>query len=279
MERVGPSVETTTIIDEHTWKPASATSLREECAHLLSVASSNAGTSSTVMYRGHRDSAWVLNSTFARWALNHLAASARENYFELSRHFLRHFGDVYGPSDELRKAASQNEGLDEWFELMKRIQQHNESQEFVGVSSIGTNLMDWSMNLDVALAFASLEPSIQGAVYLFDAQAAGQILIQQPYRKVLDRWKATSDAGEMHGNPLLFCPPRQLDDARANRQAARYLAQIDLRVPLDVIWAQYEREHPEAGRIWHKLLIDADIKAALANELAAKGLDQTSLMA
>ncbi|GMV29759.1 MAG: hypothetical protein AMXMBFR59_18840 [Rhodanobacteraceae bacterium] len=172
-----------------------------------------------------------------------------------------------------------NKGLDEWFELMKRIQQHNENQEFEGVSEIGTNLMDWSLDLDVALTFASLEQSIQGAVYLFDAQAAGQILIQQPYRQVLDRWKATVEAGKMHGNPLLFCPPRQLDDARANRQAARYLAQIDLRLPVDVIWAQYEHEQPGSGRIWQKLLIDADLKAALASELAGKGLDQASLMA
>ena len=36
---------------------------------------------------------------------------------------------------------------------MKRIQQHNEDQEFEGVNAIGTNLMDWSMNLDVALSF------------------------------------------------------------------------------------------------------------------------------
>lgn len=279
MKRVGPSAATTTVIDEHTWKPTSAASLSEECAHLLSVASRNAGASPTMLYRGHRDSAWALNSTFARWAENQLGASTREDYFELPRYFLRDFGDVYGPSDQLRRVASMNKGLDEWFELMKRIQQHNENQEFEGVSEIGTNLMDWSLDLDVALTFASLEQSIQGAVYLFDAQAAGQILIQQPYRQVLDRWKATVEAGKMHGNPLLFCPPRQLDDARANRQAARYLAQIDLRLPVDVIWAQYEHEQPGSGRIWQKLLIDADLKAALASELAGKGLDQASLMA
>ena len=278
MDRIDPSMRSTTIIDEHTWRPESASSLRDECAHLLAHASREADPAPTVLYRGHRDSTWTLDSTFARWATGRFDTSTRESYFNLARIFLHHFGGAYGPSAELRQAAADHDGVDEWFELMKRIQQHNEDQEFEGVNAIGTNLMDWSINLDVALSFASLESSTDGSVFLFDAQAAGAVLIQQPYRQVLDRWTAALDAEEMHGTPLLFCPRRQLADARANRQAARYLAQIDLRGPVDMIWAKREQERPEGGRIWHQLLISPTVKAELSEELAEKGLNYESLM-
>lgn len=278
MDRIDPSMRSTTIIDEHTWRPDSSSSLRVECAHLHAHASRAADPAPTVLYRGHRDSTWTLDSTFARWATGRFDTSTRESYFDLARLFLDHFGGAYGPSAELCQAAADHDGVDEWFELMKRIQQHNEDQEFDGVNAIGTNLMDWSMNLDVALSFASLQPSADGSVFLFDAQAAGTILIQQPYRQILNRWSAALDAGEMHGTPLLFCPRRQLADARANRQEARYLAQIDLRGPVDMVWAQQEQERPEGGRIWHRLLISPAVKAELREELTQKGLNYESLM-
>lgn len=279
MDRVDPTLSSTVVIDDHTWKPESASALRTECAHLVAHASRAAGPEPTVLYRGHRDSTWTLDSTFARWAIGRFDTSARETFFELSRLFLNHFGAVYGPSEELRRAAAEHHGIDEWFELMKRIQQHNEDHEFEGVGAVGTNLMDWSMDIDVALTFASLEPSIEGALYLFDAQAAGAILIQEPYRNILDRWALAVDAGEMHGYPLLFCPRRQLADERANRQSARYLAQIDLRCPVDVIWAERERNEPRRGRIWQRLLIDPAVKNAIASELAVKGFDLAMMMA
>jgi hypothetical protein len=266
------------VVDEHTWRPASAEALRLECAHLVAHASRLVSDAPTVLYRGQSDSSWKLNSTFARWVERRFDCSTHESYFELARIFLKHFGEAYGPSKDLMDAAAQNEGVDPWFELMKRIQQHNEDGEFKGVDEMGTNLMDWSTNVDVGLCFACSSPDIEGTLYLLDAQSAGRILVHRPYRETLDRWATTVAAKEMHGNPLLFCPRRQIADDRATRQGARYLAQFDLSVPLDAIWLAREARREQPDQIWHRLLLAPSVKEEISKELGARGITSDALM-
>jgi hypothetical protein len=161
---------------------------------------------------------------------------------------------------------------------MKRIQQHNEDGEFKGVDEMGTNLMDWSTNVDVGLCFACSSPDIEGTLYLLDAQSAGRILVHRPYRETLDRWATTVAAKEMHGNPLLFCPRRQIADDRATRQGARYLAQFDLSVPLDAIWLAREARREQPDQIWHRLLLAPSVKEEISKELGARGITSDALM-
>lgn len=118
--------------------------------------------------------------------------------------FLHSFGSVRRPSAELVQAARDHLGIDPWFELMKRMQQH--SEEFDPIHPWGTFFLDWSKQVDVGLCFTCEHLDWEGCFYVFDARSAGSILIQKPLREVLDDFQQSVDNNQRHGRPLMFCP-------------------------------------------------------------------------
>jgi hypothetical protein len=66
------------------------------------------------------------------------------------------------------------------------------------------------------------------------------------------------------GCPLLFYPPRQLNDLQANRQDAIYWAQMDLRHDLEDFWKLQEED---GNLIYLKLILPAGTQAECTHYL------------
>lgn len=272
MRKQSPTSAATDVLDDHTWHPNNFEALLEEIRYLEALAKCvHEGEGPTLLYRGQSSAKWELNSTFARWFQDHYNPYSFDAYELGTRLLLDHFGNRCAPSAELFKVCAENDGMDPWFELMKRIQQHPESPEFKELHGRGTNLIDWSRSADVGLCFGSDSPDREGALYIFDAQEAGNVLVQTPYRETLDRWQSSLDAGQAPGYPLLFCPPKQHAYQRAKRQHANYLAQFDLRAPIEEVWEAKERE-TSGGRIYMKLILTPDVKVQLNRVLLERGM-------
>ncbi len=269
-----PACADTQTLSRQTWRATSLASLLIEC-RALEVSANQGETGRTVLYRGQSSSQWPINSTFARNASGHFDVHDQWYGNRLHQAYIDKFRFVIRPSPELLTAEAKL-GVDAYFELMKRMQQHPE--EFSGRKCIeGTNLVDWTMDREVALAFASEHPDREGVLYVLDAVEAGEILMIRPVSDILDIMERQLANGEIHGAPILFCPNRQINYIRADRQKARYIAQTDLRHSLDEVWRTTERVRGR-GRIFHRILIPPNVKAQICDEAIKTGRTRSWLL-
>jgi FRG domain len=203
------------------WVPADWLSFVRE---LEGVAEQGRGLDHLLLFRGQRDSAWLLDSTFARECKKHLfgidkehrLSSALDVRFEHQRlvteRLLFKFGVATRPSEELFTLEAAN-GIDAWFEWMKHLQQYPEEDQphpqlgFENWYLLGTFIMDWTRDQNVALYFANGRTrSGDGALWVVDASATGKTLHRdRSVRSILDQMKTASQRGESLGVPLLIC--------------------------------------------------------------------------
>lgn len=241
-----------------------------------------------VLYRGQRDKSWLIESTLSRnmklnWfstPTGHQFNERAQNSFELHRLLvsavLWKFGHAIGPNPELLALEEQDQEIDAWFELMKRLQQYPEKEkDWVGLS--GTPLVDWSQFADVGLFFANRHrtSSQSGAIFIVDATAIGKIQMTLKVAEILRLLESTLH-DRAPGLPLLFCPSRQIKMLRANRQSARYFMQMDLRYDLSQIWRIHEQNIGK--RVLLKLILPVETNESIANYLQQKGLDESFVM-
>jgi hypothetical protein len=234
-----------------------------------------------LLYRGHRRREWRLDSTFVRSVKTkmlgieaHDAFSARlrqsgDLNSALTSLLLLKFGTLLGPSEELKKAATDH-GLDAWFELMKRYQQYPEEDI---PAPAGTNLLDWSQSSDVGLYFANEERVGEGAIFVCDGTATGRTLQIVPVIDILNKIREQFMRGEASGMPLLFSPPRQIANERAKNQQAVYFAQMELRLDMLEAWRLQESSLTDETIIL-KLVLPKGSEADVATYLKQKGIVQ-----
>lgn len=267
--KVTPSVSTTKYGREpFEWIPFCFESFLQELnyikAHCVSL-------DHLVLFRGHRNSQWLLDSTFVRYVKENILgistlSRVRSDYrgsMEFHRLlgglFLYKFGTLTEPSQDLFLQEEQN-GIDPWFEWMKRIQQY--PTDDLG-PMWGSFLVDWTQKQDVAVYFANegRHPLIDGAVWISDIKSSGRVLhTTLPVKDILSKLQDALHNDRPFGCPLVFYPGKQLKCQRANNQAAVYVAQMDMRYDLAEIWSQKEAELENGDRIFIKLILPSGTK-------------------
>lgn len=274
-ESVQPVCEGTDVLDRRTWRPRCLADLRVEFQHVLSSAAAAESGEGVVLLRGQADATWSIRSTFARNCEGRFDTTDRWYGNRIHQAYLDKFQHELRPSRQLRETAS-SEQLDEYFELMRRMQQH--PHEFEGVGRIpGTNLLDWTQEPDVALAFGAEDHGRDGALLIFDAVACGPILVQKPLSWVLETMRHRLSMGTVEGLPQLYCPPRQLSYRRVDRQRPYYVAQMDLRFPLEVVLEKREQV-TTPHLILRRIVLTPSVKAEIDNDLASRGRSREWLL-
>lgn len=260
------------------WIPESFEATLKEIDHLVKSAK-EAG--SLLLFRGHRNREWFLDSTFARSvkttlfglkageSLSKRITESSEFHPAILNLFLLKFGVLARPSEELEQAAQQHQ-LDAWFEFMKRLQQYPEEEDGFFFLK-GTNLLDWSQSPDIALYFANEARDTEGAIYICNATATGKTQQILELGRILDKMKKAGEAQVPLGAPLLFSPPNQIHNHRAKNQQSVYFAQMDLRYDLEYMWRQRE-ESMGAGTVIIKLVLPVNSIEDVTQHLCAKGI-------
>ena len=249
--KIIPSRSTTKLGNEpYEWIPYDFESLLQELEHIKTHCAS---INHLAIYRGHRDSRWLLDSTFIRnvkesiLGINSISRVRADYRGSLEYHrmlgclFLYKFGTRTWPSKQLFDLAEEH-GIDPWFEWMKRIQQYPEND--LG-PMWGSFLIDWSQNEKVALYFAndSRDPITDGALWIADVNSMGKVLHQDiTVEEILVLFQEALHNDKPFGCPIVFYPRIQIDCKRANNQDAVYVAQMDLRYDLSDIWTQKEAD-------------------------------------
>lgn len=270
-----PCSPATEVLDGRTWRPACLRDVRSEAAHVVRSAAAANGDEPVVLFRGQSDSTWTIRSTFARNCEGRFDVSDQWYGNQIHQAYLDKFGGELGPSKELL-AAADTDGIDPWFELMKRMQQHPD--EFHSTGRIpGTNLLDWTQEIDVALAFAAENPWNDGVLLVLDTVACGRIFVPKPMLWVLETMQSRLNDGQVAGLPQLYCPPKQLRYQRVDRQRPYYVAQMDLRFPLEEVLAKREAAtHPHL--ILRCLIVTSKVKREIDEDLARRGRSREWLL-
>jgi len=234
-----------------------------------------------MLYRGQKRREWLLDSTFVRSCksiifgipveqkLKGSLVESNNYHHALVALYLLKFSELVQPSAALY-ALEKSEGIDAWFELLKRMQQHSE----IDTSAIkGSNFVDWSASSDIALYFANEGRDGEGAVYVCDASSTGKTIPLKSVDEVLNLMAEIRDKGEAMGAPLLFSPERQIAYQRAKNQQARYFAQMDMRYDLESIWRKRERELQDQT-ILVKVVLTAESVYEANEYLQANGINR-----
>jgi hypothetical protein len=234
MKNPNPSCSGTRVdSDNHIWIPKSFSDFLCEVNNLEK---SFAGESPLPLFRGHADSRWLLESTFARSCKQyilgleldqkvhqHVQGSVDYHRIVLNLLLLK-YGVIVRPPDE---DATE---IDPWFELMRAFQQYPEMDHH---HFKGTFFLDWSKSIKVALFFANAARQGDGALWICDVVATGLTLQIKPVGEILDlmNQRGNRSKPDALGCPLIFHPPATPDE-RVRRQKAVYVAQMDLRFDL-----------------------------------------------
>ncbi len=272
-----PTNVTTEIISKHVWKVNSIDGLLSE---LSSIEKSSLDQDKLIIYRGHRDERWLLDSTFVRSfkttlfgiepfkRLNNRITDSAEFHPAILNLYLLKFGVLTRPSDDLESSAKEH-GLDSWFEWMKRLQQYPGEDGFF---LKGSNLIDWSQSTNVALYFANENRTSDGALFICDASATGKTLQRIKLGAILDKMKIVGNSGQSLGVPLLFHPDKQIANKRSDNQQAVYFAQMDLGYDLQYMWDLYEKEN-SSDPICLKIILPSSTIKAIESYLKDEKID------
>jgi len=271
-------VDSRTVVDRQTkeWLPDSFGCLRNELSQIATLCKA---AHSLVLFRGHSRREWLLDSKFVRSVKERVfgmgageifsqpIAESEHLHLALLNLYLLKYGVQVHPSAELETVGTDH-GVDPWWELMRRHQQHPENDR---PPFMGSHLIDWSRSFDVALYFANSDRYGEGALYVCDASATGKTHSVKSVGETLALMREVGNSGKPLGCPLLFHPPRQITDPRPDNQQVVYFAQMDLRYDLETQWRMRENERP-GETILIKLILPAGTETEVADYLDDKGI-------
>jgi hypothetical protein len=250
MKNVAPTCADT-VVNEKTkeWIPKSFDDFLQELQRIEEQFNND---DRLLVFRGHRKREWLLDSTFVRSCKSILfgieehsrfpkrLADSLDLHLALLNLLLLKFGVLVRPSAQLTELEHTG-GIDPWFELMKRVQQHPDEMQDGPFCIKGTNILDWTKSSNIALYFANDNRAGAGAIYICDATATGNTLQTIPVGSILDKMHRDGNNNKALGVPLMFHPARQILNQRAKNQQAIYFAQMELRVDLETMWREQEK--------------------------------------
>jgi hypothetical protein len=278
LKAISPKLRnTTTGLAAWEWLPQSFADFLEEVRH---VETHVRELGHLVLYRGHRERQWLLDSSFVRSCKRSVFGieawqKMKFNDFRLSAEhqqilpnlLLFKFDFVARPSQEL-EAHERIHGIDPWFEFLKRIQQYPEED----TSHLkGSFILDWTQSSDVAIYFANSSRQGEGALWIADVTATGKTLQTLKVKKILHIMAEAGSGNESLGVPLIFHPKKQLVQKRATNQEPVYIAQMDLRADLSEVWNNLETQRRSA-KILLKIVLPGGTEHDCARYLAQKGM-------
>jgi len=273
-----PKCPSTKKLSKSTWIANSLDGLLEEIRQINECSEK---TGSLMLFRGHRDKKWLIDSTFVRSfkttlfgiephkKLTPKITNSKELHLSILNLFLMKFGVLTRPSDELEIKADEL-NLDPWFEFLKRIQQYPEEDGFF---LKGTNMIDWSESSDVALFFANNKRDDDGALFVCDATATGNTHQKIHLGEILELMDKKGNSNGALGIPLIIHPPRHIANKRPENQKAVYFAQVDMRYDLETVWKHYSSEN-SGDQIILKIILPSTLIAEIDSYLQNKGIDE-----
>ncbi|MDP1635499.1 MAG: FRG domain-containing protein [Gallionellaceae bacterium] len=280
MNNPKPSCSLTKVDDfGHTWLPFSFQDFLQELAHLATLCT---GASPLPLYRGHADSAWLLESTFARSCkkfilgldpsdrIGQLVQESVEYHRVVLNILLLKYGVIIRPTNE--DAA----GHDAWHELMRDLQQYPQRDHH---HFQGTFYLDWTRSPDVAIFFTNLDRRGDGALWVCDAGATGKTRQNMQVGQIFDLMNQRCNKlnPDPPGCPLLFHPKPQTPNQRALRQQAEYVAQMDLRYDLASAWSSQEVDRNSGDHIYVKLILPNGTQKECSSYLMRRGMTESWL--
>ena len=269
---------TETSPDGREWVPLTLDDTLMEIEHIQTHCD---GDAPLLLFRGQSDQRWRLDAKFTRSMLR-MDQEEDANYprsvrfhSRVVRSLLAKYGAQWRPSTEaLGKQASH--GIDAWFELLKHHQQYPEHD----AGCPGTHLMDWTLDKDVGLYFATYEgrgtgrqiTGAEGALWLLDPVPTGKVWQTLSLEHLLHLMHDSAYQSAQKGQtPLVVCPQHQSLMPRAHAQRPVYVAQMDFRYDLADVWASIEQQRTR--RVFVKLILTRDVLRGVAEHLEESGVD------
>ncbi|NGX56071.1 MAG: hypothetical protein K1060chlam5_00305 [Candidatus Anoxychlamydiales bacterium] len=283
-----PKLESTIISDNnYEWKPASFKDLLIELEHIEKQINE------AFLFRGHRRSDWLLESTFARSLKEQNKMAVTDLYPEelindvihqhqCAKHYLDKM-DCILINPELQKSEKE-QGIDSYFEFHRHHQQNPEDPKLSDIKPLGTCFIDFSYNWKVALFFANLNrnENEEGSLFMVRQKAIGKALQRNVlFKDVLHTLKdcLKNNSNKMYGQlPLLIYPEKQINnllDSKPKRQEAIYFAQMDFRIDLELSWALLAQK--TGKQVFVKLVLPKDSFEEIDKFLKEQGITQEYL--
>lgn len=288
MKRLDPKLKSTMCSpDGHEWVPSTVKNILKERDHIVK---SGEDEDHLILFRGQCNSEWSLDSTFVRDGIAKLfgitnyqaipSSIRREVSFHrlISSLLLMKFGTIWKPSKEAF-AKEKTHNIDPWFELLKNAQQYPENYNSTYFTE-GSFLVDWSISQDIGLYFSVFDGSrgnrhigpTDGALWIYDASSTGNILQEIKLERILN---LMAEAEFLNGEktfPLMFHPPQQTRQLRAENQKPIYIAQMDFRYDLADVWASYESHGNH--KTFVKMRILRHLKQGLTRHLESQNITE-----
>lgn len=281
MRRTAPLLKTTEHSpDMREWVPSTFSNFLREIEGLSGHCD---GDDPLVLFRGHTNSDWFLDCTLVRSIL--LEGTAQEIGYP--RHLCFHtrvvdallakFGGVWRPSrDAFQKERSDD--IDPWYELMKRLQQYVEEDTS---PPRGTFLVDWTVDRDVALYFATYEGKesarrlrqTAGAVWVCDPVPTGNVWQTRKLGELFALMQG--DGFRLRAErtlPLILHPPKQTRMLRASNQMPVYFTQMDFRCDQADSWCSVESQSESA--VFRKIILTDSVLRESVAHLEKRGVTE-----
>jgi hypothetical protein len=232
--------------DNYEWRPIDFKSFLTERDHIQKTINE------ACLFRGHRKTDRLLDSTFARNLKLKIGLPITHRYPEqaLCNIEMQHtFANLWLQkidriqlNPEIVKMNSQ--GIDPYFEYHRHHQQNPDDNRINDIDPKGTNFIDFSYDWKVAIYFANdrREDNDEGALFIVRQTMIKKALLTNPFFYTIEALRKALNQHPQHpydGWPLLVYPKGQLKnslDPKPSRQNAVYIAQMDFRFDLGLSW-------------------------------------------